>query len=713
MRLRICYAVFVLGCHIALFVISPLVSSIHAQTTNITSSGLKTIVEQSGNTINITGGSRPFLANEFTPGPNVFHSFGRFDLAAGDIANFVRPDALATTVISRVTGGVTSNINGTLQALGWSNFYFVNPSGVVFGPSATLNMPNASVYFSTAHNLNFANEAVFNTRSGESISGLSIFPISSFGFTTGAAVAPITISGSNLSVASGKTLAAIGGPITIDGAKLTAPNGKVQVASVSNAVGYGGEVTADSLQLFDISEGSITMSPGSSFAALDAGPNGTVQTVPAPTSIQTTAESQIIIQPNLTKPSLIKVVTAPVLNSISPKLTVEEGETQTITISLNKPAETTEFVTVSNSNAAAATTDPPPGRIRFDPGEQTQTVKVTGVKQGSTQLSATLRGVARTAAVTVLQRQGISENLTQTVELGVSGTLIITLNRTSSTPTEITLNNLTPGVATLNTTKVTISPEQTTSPPIEVKSVTVGTATVRAILGNASVEKSMQVTPMSIASLSGVSILEGQSGTATVTLPRVAPSDVTVTLTTSNSKVATVETSVTVPQGKTSAPVTVFGVTEGTVQLRAQSGDSTQTAAVVVNASPPPPLTSAVTVPLSNPDIAGASQTIELAAAAQYPRAIAAPQVPVTVPRLLADRCAGSKDGQFSSFAQLDRDAAPPQPGRYLSSPSILEQDLLSMGRSSTPEISFSIGPPRVLSVSPGATLLAMDACGR
>jgi filamentous hemagglutinin family protein len=479
--------------------------------------------------------------------------------------------------------------------------------------------------------------------------------------------------------------------------------------------GYGGEppptgaeVNLETLNITGGTVGRIAMSPE---ASLNAGPKGVVQTNPSPENIQTPPGSQKIVRSNL-----VKVVTAPVLNSIesiSPNLTIEEGETTSITISLNKPAEITETVSLSNSNSGAATTVPAGPTVTFAPGQQTQTVQVTGVKQGSTQLSAILRGVTKGTAVTVLQRQGISQNLTQTVELGVSGTLIITLNRTSSTPTEITLNNLTPGVATLNTTKVTISPEQTTSPPIEVKTVTVGTATVRAILGNASVEKSMQVTPMSIASLSGVSILEGQSGTATVTLPRAAPSDVAVTLTTSNSHVATVETSVTVPEGKTSAPVIVFGVTEGTVQLRAQSGNSTQTAAVVVNASPPPPLTSAVTVPLSNPDIAGASQTIELAAAAQYPRVVVVPQATVAMPRLLADRCAGSKDGQFSSFAQLFRDSSPPQPGRYLSSPSILEQDLLSMGRSSTPEISFSIGPPRVLSVSPAATLLAMDACGR
>lgn len=290
----------------------------HAQTTNIVPSineasapqnGLGTMVVQSGHTFNIEGGTRPFSGND--PGPNVFHSFGSFNLGAGDIANFVQPDAAATTVISRVIGG-RSNINGTIQALGWSNFYFINPSGVIFGPSATLNIPNGSVYISTAKEIFFVEGPAFTTESGGSPSApLSVAAVSSFGFTGNSetpstAVAPIAINGSNLTVASKKTLAVIGGPITIDGAKLTAPNGRVQVASVASFVGYGGEVNAESLEmtpfqnpLGNISSGTITMSPGNSFAALDAGPQGVVQTNPPPASIQHPPGSQKTVQPNL------------------------------------------------------------------------------------------------------------------------------------------------------------------------------------------------------------------------------------------------------------------------------------------------------------------------------------------------------------------------------------------------------------------------------
>lgn len=842
-RLHVLAVVGVIG----VLAISQAIPSAQAQTTNITSSGLGTKITQAGNTYNIEGGARPGSSGLSTaplPGPNVFHSFGRFDLGAGNIANFIRPDAAATTVISRVTGGVPSNINGTIQALGWSNFYFVNPSGVVFGPSATLNV-SGSVYISTAHYMKFSDGGVFSTRPGTvGAELLSSSPVSSFGFLQGVSAAPITITGSKLSVGSGQTLSIVGGPITVDGAQLTAPNGKVQVASVgettgrppivsyrteevlpspppsppsecvsgcdfvflsattldgpstaqqphtvinTHILGPGGEVSVNDVRsINNLTLGNITMNPGKSFASLDAGPNGTVQTIPAVTP---SPESQIITQPNSSKPSLIKVVAAPVLNTLSPNLTIEEGQTTTVTISLNKPAEITEAVTLSNSNSSAATTVPAGPTITFNPGEQTKTVQVTGVKEGATQLRATLRNVALNTTINVVTRLAFSGTLTPTVELGQNGTLTITLNRTSSTPTDVTLSSLTPGVATLNTTKVTIPAGETSSVSIDVNSVNVGTATIRASLSGVTVDRSMQITPMSLVSLSGVSILEGQAGTAIVTLPRNAPSTVRVTLATSDSTIATVERSfVDIPANTNRASFTVRGVTEGTVQLRAQSGNSTQTAAVVVNALPPPPLSSlapnlslkigssgsiavvlreafqknltvllkssdpsiasvneAVTIPAnsttsqpvvvtgnaagrttiiasllnssvqasvdvssvapvvtqSTANIAGASQTVGLAAAVQYPRALAAPQGSVTVPRLLADKCAAMKDGQFSSFAQLNRDSAPPQPGRYLSAPTLLEGDPITGARETVPEIYIMVGPPKVLTVHP------------
>ena len=59
-------------------------------------------------------------------------------LADGTIesATFSGPDAIRN-VISRVTGGDPSDINGTLRStIQGADFYFLNPAGVMFGPNA-------------------------------------------------------------------------------------------------------------------------------------------------------------------------------------------------------------------------------------------------------------------------------------------------------------------------------------------------------------------------------------------------------------------------------------------------------------------------------------------------------------------------------------------------------------------------------------------------
>src|SRR5437016_11243947 len=45
-------------------------------------------------------------------GPNLFHSFGQFNLSQGESAAFTGPNTI-THVLGRVTGGNPSNIDGT------------------------------------------------------------------------------------------------------------------------------------------------------------------------------------------------------------------------------------------------------------------------------------------------------------------------------------------------------------------------------------------------------------------------------------------------------------------------------------------------------------------------------------------------------------------------------------------------------------------------
>jgi filamentous hemagglutinin family protein len=77
-----------------------------------------------GGTITITGGARP------GDGPNLFHSFGQFNVGPGDIANFLNETHLPTSnILSRVTGGTQSQIYVTIQTTDFpgANLFLMNP----------------------------------------------------------------------------------------------------------------------------------------------------------------------------------------------------------------------------------------------------------------------------------------------------------------------------------------------------------------------------------------------------------------------------------------------------------------------------------------------------------------------------------------------------------------------------------------------------------
>jgi filamentous hemagglutinin family protein len=73
-------------------------------------------------------------------GSNPFHSFGQLGLSTGESAAFSGP-ATVNNIIGRVTGGNASSIDGKIQSnIAGANLYLINPSGIVFGPNATLNV---------------------------------------------------------------------------------------------------------------------------------------------------------------------------------------------------------------------------------------------------------------------------------------------------------------------------------------------------------------------------------------------------------------------------------------------------------------------------------------------------------------------------------------------------------------------------------------------
>ena len=83
-----------------------------------------------------------------TRGNNLFHSFSDFNIPEGERVYFANPAGIES-ILSRVTGQSASNIFGTLGVQGTADLFFLNPNGVVFGPSVELDVPG-SLYVTTA-----------------------------------------------------------------------------------------------------------------------------------------------------------------------------------------------------------------------------------------------------------------------------------------------------------------------------------------------------------------------------------------------------------------------------------------------------------------------------------------------------------------------------------------------------------------------------------
>jgi filamentous hemagglutinin family protein len=183
---------------------------------------LGTTVTRSGTLYDITGGTRP------GNGPNLFHSFDRFSVGTGDTARFSGSSGIVN-ILSRVTGGQPSAIDGRLQStIPGANLYLLNPSGVLFGPNASLDV-GGSFHVSTADYLRFTDGARFSASLGQG-SLLTVASLAAFGFL-GSTPAPITIQGGTLQVGTGHALSVVGGDINIVGGRLS--SGQLLLASVA------------------------------------------------------------------------------------------------------------------------------------------------------------------------------------------------------------------------------------------------------------------------------------------------------------------------------------------------------------------------------------------------------------------------------------------------------------------------------------------------
>ncbi|WP_377964255.1 two-partner secretion domain-containing protein, partial [Almyronema epifaneia] len=173
-------------------------------------------------------------------GQNLFHSFQDFNVLTNQRVYFANPASIEN-IISRVTGGNLSNIDGLLGVDGAANLFFLNPNGIVFGPHAQLDV-SGSFVAGTGTGFTFLDGSEFSATNPNAapLVTVNLTPGIQFGPDAPAALT------SQANLAAGQDLRLAAGAVTSSG-NLTA-GGQVSVEGVSGNVQVQ-DVTADSALL--------------------------------------------------------------------------------------------------------------------------------------------------------------------------------------------------------------------------------------------------------------------------------------------------------------------------------------------------------------------------------------------------------------------------------------------------------------------------------
>ncbi|AUT00552.1 filamentous hemagglutinin [Nostoc sp. CENA543] len=197
----------------------------------------------------VSGNQNYIVTDGTSVGNNLFHSFSEFSVPNDGSVTFSHSSHIQN-IFSRITGNSVSYIDGAINA--HANLFLLNPSGIIFGKNASLNI-NGSFVATTANSIKFADGVEFSAVNPTSQPLLTMtVPI---GLQMGNYPAPIQVQGtghllntnssfsplianpslSKLQIQSGKTLALVGGNLTLAGATLSAGTGQIELGSLGGS----------------------------------------------------------------------------------------------------------------------------------------------------------------------------------------------------------------------------------------------------------------------------------------------------------------------------------------------------------------------------------------------------------------------------------------------------------------------------------------------
>ncbi|BAZ16735.1 hypothetical protein NIES4071_86130 [Calothrix sp. NIES-4071] len=189
-------------------------------------------------------GNRSIIEAGTMQGGNLFHSFREFSVNNGSEAIF-NNSVNIQNIITRVTGSTASNINGVMKSNAGANLFLINPSGIIFGANAKLEI-GGSFIGSTANAIQFGNLGTFSATNPLVPTPLLTINPSALLFNQIQASSiesnSVASSGTNpsnaftakgLRVPDGKSLLLVGGNVSINNGGLYAFGGRVELGGLA------------------------------------------------------------------------------------------------------------------------------------------------------------------------------------------------------------------------------------------------------------------------------------------------------------------------------------------------------------------------------------------------------------------------------------------------------------------------------------------------
>ncbi len=351
-------------------------------------------------------------------------------------------------------------------------------------------------------------------------------------------------------------------------------------------------------------------SSATSIASVPASVSVPAGQLSAPVAVAANTAGQADITASLNGSSATSHITVtpalPTVVAVQPAMSqVVLGASSTLTVTISSAQVSSTIVTLTASPSGILTL---PTTVLV-PANQTQaTFSVTGLALGTAMVTASLNSSSATAAVDVippaLQLTALQPP-TQSIIVGATGSLTVSINALQTTPTDIALTVDNPALLTIPPT-VTVQPNALTATFTVIGKAT-GLATITTTLGTITKTATVTVTPQppQVTALvpSTLDVIQGATGSLTLSINAAQVSDTTVPLTTSSATILDVPASVIVPSGLTSVTIPVAGLTLGTATVTATlNGTVTSTVtvvqppALVTALGPVPPVTAPLTL---------------------------------------------------------------------------------------------------------------------